>query len=522
MRPAGAARAPRLVLAAGFAAAIGAPLALLAAHGAEPSTAMLERRMPAPPARAPRNVDEALAWPRKFDAWWADHFPLRGELLAAHNRVVWSAFGDSPSQLEHRGLDGWLFPTANRGLDVARGAFPFLPHRLDGWKRMLRERERVLAERGIVYLFAPIPNKDQVYPERLSAPWDERGETRVQQLVAAMGADSPVLDLRAALLEEKRRDGELGPDDLTFYRYGAHWTDRGAYAGYSAIVERLRERGVRAEIAPREVFAVDARGTGDTSAPSMYLGELLEQTAWRWSARDRSNVNYDEATVDDEREWEHSRDAPHLDGLVVFHDSFGPYLRRFWAESFGSVGSYWASFDLEIIEERQPRAVVDLFVDRVLVHTPPEPRAFEPAGVRIADFERLPNAGISARPLRRSTALRGVDETTLEDVDDGVRVNAQRGLPTVELRIETGEGLAGPHVALEVTAPRAAFVDVFYRTRREPGLERHNIASTALGAGRTRVVIEICDDQVVGPLQLRFPPAKQAGYVLHALEIRSR
>jgi len=523
-----AVRTPSVALVLGFVGLLFTPPLWLAVDGPGPSTAMLERRLPAPPARAPKNLDDVLAWPRKFDAWYADHFPLREQLLRSHNRVVWSALDASPSDLEVRGVDGWLFPTANRGLDVARGGFPFLPSRLDGWKRTLAARKAWLEQRGAVYMLALVPNKEQVYPELVRAPWNERGETRLDQLLAAVGPwpQSPVLDLRESQLSEKARDGQFGADDWTYYRYGGHWTDRGAFAAYEAIVERLAESGVRLRRVGREAFDVAASGGGDTSAPSMYLGELLQQNAWRWSVKGGASATYSEGSIDDEAEWESSQASNELDSLVVFHDSFGPYLRRYFAESFATVGSYWASFDVGIVEDRAPKVVLELFVDRILVQVPPEPRALQSQEQRAADFARLEHVVFSARPLRRSPQVRALGDARLNDVEEGVALTIERGLPMVELDVadlDLGErgGLSAPLLELDLTCPREAVVDVFYRTEREPSYERHSIASQPLPAGRSRVVIELADDGIRGPLQLRFPAAK-GGYVLHSLEVRTR
>ncbi len=519
----GASSAARGVLAIAFAALLATPLVLFAARGAAPSTALVERRMPAPPVRKPRNLDESLAWPRRFDAWYSDHFWSRTQLLAAHNQLVWSVLAQSPSKLERRGHAEWLFTTANRGLDVARGAFPLLPARLDGWVRMLRERERALAQRNVVYVFALAPNKDQIYPEFLLEPWNERGTTRAEQLFEALAGErfAMVLELREALLAEKARDGERGPDDLTYYRLGGHWTDRGAFAAHQALARRLAERGVRLRELEREHFDVRAIGEGDSSASSMYLEGRLRQQAWRWLARNREGLAYDESNVDEEREWTHERVDEGTDGLVFIHDSFGPYLRRYWASSASSVGSYWSSFDLAVVDERAPRALVELYVDRALTHTAPTPWELLPDSAARARFDQLAKLVIARTRALDSLEWSAAGGTRLEARDGALDVSAARGQAVVELSLPAA-GLSGAMLRLELSAPVEGRVDLLFRTRREPRWERHNTVSRTFGPGRREFVLEVCDDELEGPWQLRFTPNAQGAYVLHELELRAR
>ncbi len=519
----GASRTARVVLASGFAALLAGPLALFAARGAAPSAALAERRMPAPPVRSPRNLDEALAWPRRFDAWYADHFWSRTQLLAAHNQLVWSVLAQSPSRLELRGRDEWLFTTANRGLDVARGAYPLLPARLEGWVRMLRERERALAQRNVAYLFALAPNKDQIYPEFLPEPWNERGPTRAEQLFEALAGErfAMVLELRDVLLAEKARDGERGPDDLTYYRLGGHWTDRGAFAAHQAIAQRLGEQGVRLRPLAREEFDVRAIGEGDSAADSMYLEGRLRQQAWRWLARERAGLEYDEASVDEAREWTHERADPAADGLVFIHDSFGPQLRRFWASSASSVGSYWSSFDLAVVDERAPRAVVELYVDRALTHTAPAPWELLQDNAARARFDTLASTVIAPTNAFDALGLRAASGTRLASEGGVLSLSAARGQAVLELALPSA-GFSGAMLRLELSAPVEGRVDLLFRTRREPRWERHNTVSRAFAAGRSELVLELCDDELEGPWQLRFTPHAQGRYELHELELRAR
>lgn len=519
----GASRFARGVLASGFTILLTAPLALFAARGGAPSAALAERRMPAPPVRNPRNLDEALAWPRRFDAWYADHFWSRTQLLAAHNQLVWSALAQSPSDLELRGRGEWLFTTANRGLDVARGAFPLLPARLDGWVRMLRERERALAQRNVAYVFALAPNKDQVYPEHLPEPWNERGTTRAEQLFEALSGErfAMVLELREALLAEKAHDGERGPDDLTYYRLGAHWTDRGAFAAQQALAQRLGELGVRLRPLSRAEFDVQAIGEGDSSASSMYLDGRLQQQAWRWLNREPAGLDASGANLDEEREWTFERDDPQADALVVIHDSFGPYLRRFWAASASSVGSYWSSFDLAVVDERKPRAVVELYVDRALVHTAPAPWELLASDAARARFDTLAKIVVDSSTALAALEWRVASGTRLEPRDGALELSAARGQPVLELELPQ-RGLSGAMLRLVIDAPVDGRMDLIYRTRREPRWERHNTVSCAFSAGRAELVYELCDDELEGPWQMRFTPHAQGCYVLRELEIRAQ
>lgn len=144
------------------------------------------------------------------------------------------------------GREDWLFYRPGVRYLVERTAAPAHesgPSPLEAI-RSLRDQ---LADRGIRLVLVPIPNKESVYPEKLSARAEGQGgligpatDALLRQLRAA---DIEFVDLfeRFQGVREGQGEAEPGPIYLT---QDSHWTPQGAALAAAMVARHLRERGV--------------------------------------------------------------------------------------------------------------------------------------------------------------------------------------------------------------------------------------------------------------------------------------
>jgi hypothetical protein len=512
------------LLAFGFAAAIAAqPLASLLRRDAGQS-ARAEFRKPEPFPPRPRSLADAAEWPRRFEAWYGDHFGLREPLLRAHNRVLWSAFAVSPTDKFLLGRDGWVFVTDARSLDVYRGALPMGAPRLTGWRDMLAARGAWLAERGARYMVVIAPSKEQVYGEHLPARWGEPGATRVDQLLeAARGIEHcELVDLRDCLRAEKARDGQRGEDDVVYYPLGTHWTDRGAFAAEVELAQRLARHFPAVRPLAREDFDVAERGEGDSLASQLYMEDELAQKAWRWTLGARRRARYDDAKIDAQDELDTEVDDPALPSAVVLHDSFGPGIRPMLAEHFSRAAFVWGlDFDAAVLEPSQPDVVIELFIDRTLFQSPPQLWPIgDPTRARRA-FDASPRVALTLDRARVAPAVSAGERTNLREEDGELHLRSPATSPSLELprvRIERDELVA---LRLEVASQKPSGIDVHYTKTRERGFDRRNTTYVPLARGDNEVYVEILDDELDGGFLLRFAEPR-CDYALRSVEVRAR
>jgi hypothetical protein len=196
----------------------------------------------------PRSWAELARFPKRFESFFDDQFPLRLLLVKLSSTVRFHVFGVSPTPAVLIGQDGWFFDgVAKERVQSTTmqlrdhfadhiGAMRYSDATLAQWARVLEERRVVLAAQGVKYLFAVAPAKRMIYPEYLPAAHQElKRETRLEQLDPYLARHSrvPTVDLRQVLLEAKKV-----PDrPLLFYKTDSHWNYYGAFLAYQALVE---------------------------------------------------------------------------------------------------------------------------------------------------------------------------------------------------------------------------------------------------------------------------------------------
>lgn len=513
------ARARDFAILAAFALGLGAPLVDLALRSSDARGPARELRSAAKLPSTPQSLEEAVAFPRQFDNWYEDHFGLRDVLLRTHNRAKWLGLGVSPTPKLVLGHSGWVFSSEGFALDDHRGAAPLSPGALEAWRTMLEQRRDWLAQRGVHYVFAIAPYKSQVYNDELEPRFARLGPARNQQLAEFMARNSSVriVDLESAVRAARADDRG---DDLTYFPYGTHWTDRGAYAGYVELVSALAERFPELTPLPREAFEVrDGPTQGDSWAGRVYLEGLLEQRNLEWSVRTPSarysgNFREEPQFVSDRAD----RAGPRA---LVYHDSFTLPMRPWLAEHFSHLVCDWTHTPIvQRIEAEKPDVLIQIYNGYTLMQLTPHALREEDGGRRAARFDA------STQTLWRME--QGREETSLS-VNEGAQLARPDGV--LELTRESPASLlflprlnyppgANLLVACELEGDEPGKLQVLYCTRRLPRIDRRQYVETQRLGGRERLVLEVPAADFVERMAIWLGPRKGRTRI-HALEVRA-
>jgi hypothetical protein len=483
-----------------------------------------EFRPLAPQPARPQSLDEALAWPQRFDAWFRDHFALRASLIRWHNLVKLELFEISPTSEIVLGPDHWMYTTRDRAVDVFRGADPFTQEELELWVRVLEDRREWCAQRGVKYLFAIATNKETVYPEFFPARFDKVGPTRREQLVEFVRArsDFPLLDLTDALMAEKAR---RGPDEPIYFPLGTHWNDFGAVAAYRALIERVAELDARVQPRPASDFTFASTPFQDDSwAGRLYLEDRL--------AQDNDAVEFARAIP---REfWDdvgarrlmdvttpERRDSG-LPRALMFHDSMGEKLRPLIAEHFSSATFKWvvSDFDTAAVEAARPDVVIQLFVERALAAASLSSSPLDTQERLAAEFAASTRVLLDSPADLEPHSNDARRNVTLEQLPDGA-VKIEYGLgplyvPELDVRASSWAVLR-----FDVEAPSPTVLGLEFLTRRFK-----NYSSLARGfsrplpAGRSTLYVKLRVPELAGRVRFHFGGV-QGTYMLHGLEARA-
>ncbi len=317
-------------------------------------------------------------FPQAFERAFSDRFGGRDGLVVLHHAGRLALFGVSSLPNVLPGTDGWFYWLGEDGHSLARhyrGTMTQPQEEIEASVAELERRRAWLAERGIAYVVAIVPEKYTIYPEHLPA-WIRKAEgpTPYDRFVQAV-AQHPELafvDLRPPLREARTRE-------LVYYKTDSHWNFNGARVGYDALMAAVQKAlpGKLAAIAPAprpafnqgvdyyrgDLLTMLGRPPGlreDDVAP---LSKVLGDARQRCARRIDRNGEYPGFEF-----W--ICDKPGLPRAVVLRDSMAIPLIPMLSENFSRVVYVSArKLDRALIEREKPDVVIEELVERSM-HAP--------------------------------------------------------------------------------------------------------------------------------------------------------
>lgn len=354
-----------------FLACLFAPL-VTKVVGREP-VVLLENRRLKPFPKLEKASQLFSSFPRGFEDWWSDHFGLRPALIRLHGILSLELLRIPPSSEILVGSEGWLYLGGDTALETFQARDPFTERELDAWEQLLLERHERVTARGAHLVVAFIPEKQTIYPERMPPVPRGAGPARLAQIQERLRARAPyeVVDLAAVLRE--RRQQEL-------YTWGdTHWTELGALHAARAILEAASRRvpGVR-------VPGLDDYGFHRTAPKDQDLLRLAGLSGRQRTPRQLLMLRWPRCAAigppPAPKPWKNLPpayqpwafeccDATQAPRALMFHDSFGPIIAPFLAESFSRLamlrhGNYPMSD--QVLELERPDVVLYLVAERHL------------------------------------------------------------------------------------------------------------------------------------------------------------
>lgn len=500
-----------------FCVGLAAPALDLVARPDSVRSATRENRTPARFPAAVTDLDTLSRFPQGLEAWFADRFGLRDQLLRAHQCLRHFVFRCEFSPTLVEGKQRWLFFGADDSVPVQRGLAPLSAGELERWRSCIEARRDRLRSLGIEYVFVIAPNKQSVYPEHVPDGMQELGPTRLDQLAAYMKSRSDVrfLDLRDALIAEKAHDQG---DDCVYYPLGSHWAWRGGWVAWNEIVRSLS--GVLPSLKPvsREalVHTEVPLAAGDSMAVNTYIGDLVRQRTFTDLVADPAAKI--RRTPEGQTVGSDNSDAS-LPKVFVVHDSFGSWLLPFAAEGSSRMKAAWQhSFPQELVEIEHPDVVVQMYTERMLVWGVNQ-IAPENDPIDAAAFEVLPKLWSSSEAWAGSVPpVEGGLVVERGGAGLVIRQKAENGLVLLPASDVPADSDLALHV--DVDAPARTVMTLYYQLAHDRRFVRNRATALILEPGRNDVRFRLRLPDVWGPIKMAV--GSDAGtYVLHAVEART-
>lgn len=342
----------------------------------------------------------------EVDAYVADHFPARAQLIALFNYAR-MPFGVSGSPRVIVGKDNWLFYDDGGHLGAARGDPPLSEEDARIWLSGLAGRTEALRARGIPYLVVAAPMKETVYPEFgpgwYAGPAPDRPSVRLSALAAQSGVGE-VIHFYEPVVRAKRANVDVyGPNDT-------HWTGAGAYAAYEVLMRRLQRLGVGEAPRPMSDFAPVAERPRRDLAQMLGVGRLVTVNETNL-AEPLTDQRHKVTWLTARQDWTAPRvvDTGEVGKptLLITVDSFSTALLPFLYSHFSRViiaHNQDGPWRKDLIERFDPDVVVLEVIESGLRHSlTPAPAASPEAAARITRI--LAGPDVSQVKLVRGRAV---------------------------------------------------------------------------------------------------------------------
>jgi len=207
-----------------------------------PDAGTTEQRVLAPAPGVPANVDDALAWPARAEAWSNDHFGWRDKMVESYARLRHDLFKRFPTNQMMAGRGDRIFLAAHndRGLGAPYTALIACGWQFDDGPRIVREFrqfDEVFKARGIAARMLITPSGPVVYSDEM-LPWQsERCKPDAVPLRGLLAAPELPLDARARIYFPLSEVWAMRDRVEFFPKANFHWGASGAGA-VAALTER--------------------------------------------------------------------------------------------------------------------------------------------------------------------------------------------------------------------------------------------------------------------------------------------
>lgn len=440
--------------------------------------------------------DNITEFPKKFEAWFDDNFAYRALMADIYNNIIVSSGAEIINNVII-GKDGWLYYAADGSLEDIKREARYSDAELEYICARQQECADYLEKLGIGYYLVICPDKHTIYPEYLPDDLaDIPGESRFDALAAALSENTTVnfIDTREAVMAEKQ-------NGRAFFKIDTHWNGRGAFAGYTELIERIAEDyPVRVITRADCDLTITENWLGGDMAIFLGREDELTDTMYIYAVKDsdliRLETRYAETSPDPERPIValENRARPDLPTAVIFRDSFCRMMYPQLADSFSKVTFVWSTSVMNsVVKNEKPDIVIMEYVERYSGMMGQGMDIPEPKIAEYVDGDPLPEQGASI-----FSYVDSLDTSRYIGTVNGWAFYAGRDALKGEKHIALQKG--DEIVYLETaTVYRPDVTSAYYGDANEPNVDNAGFSAwfdkTALSSGTWKLIVVIDDGE---------------------------
>lgn len=341
-------------------------------------TSAVEKRNLAKFPLLPESLKAFSEYPDEFNKYYSDHFGFREVLTTEYFKLVNKLSTRTSVDDVTIGQDGWLFLGSikkgyrgyNDPIGDAININLFTENELKDFAESIVSIKNWLGKKGIEYVYVIAPNKHTIYFEKLPEYVSKQNDkSSTDQLVEYLRehTDVEVVDLRQALLDEKKKH-------QVYFKTDTHWNHYGANVAQFEIMKRVHslfpEHIVPFLLNDNQFRILSAEG-GDLArfAKIENIKEDKPQPVFETGCKPvNENPNLKDRDT-------HTMvcESQKLN-VVIFRDSFFTALQPYISRHFHRSTYIWKQLNYTLltkyVEQESPDIVIDEVIERSFPYIP--------------------------------------------------------------------------------------------------------------------------------------------------------
>lgn len=298
----------------------------------------------------------------KIDDYFSMKFGFRNKMVEMYNGLHYSLFNESKEESVILGQDGWMF--YGEALHDYTGENVLTEYEIEKIAKILSIAQKSVEGYGAEFIFVSAPNKMEIYGEYMPYYWVENTEAgNYEKLFVALEKyNVNNVDLKEIL---KNAAGENGY--RLYHKLDSHWNSLGAAIAYESIMDKtgmdyLKFTSQKIAIEPSEITDLHNMLFADKKA---FDEDVVFEKEMEFYPI--SNFRSPEDLVIE------TENENRTGSVLMYRDSFGNSLYKFFAENFGS-GQFLRETPYNLTRAEEKDLVVIEIVERniknLLVYLP--------------------------------------------------------------------------------------------------------------------------------------------------------
>lgn len=165
-------------------------------------------------------------YPKEFDEYYNDHLPLRDKLRTILSSIDYNFLSTSIDSNVIIGKDGWLFYRGDHTIEKLTGIKKYTVDDKENILTVLKNNINVLEEKNIKTYVIVIPDKENIYSEKLPSTIKKSNVTSSEELINYIqnNSDINIVYPKEYLLKTKEQY-------QVYRKYDTHWNMIGGFIG---------------------------------------------------------------------------------------------------------------------------------------------------------------------------------------------------------------------------------------------------------------------------------------------------